>query len=281
MLATGGPGMFALHHGASPNPVPGHRRREGTRMTRCYVLLPAVLGLAWPLVGCAARQFVREEIARSEAGLRPALDRLASDLRAHQAGVRELSIKMAQVERTAEEAGRRSIEALGQADVAAGTTADAVDQVSAASARADAARALAERALDDAERTSQRLTRLWRDRSRYSVVDAIVLRFGVDAWTLDDQARMVALDVARRLRENPELLVQLEGYTDGVGAWPHNLRLSQLRAEAVVRFLVEQGIEAHRLHAIGLGTVRPVSDNGTHEGRRQNRRVVVRLLDPS
>src|SRR5574342_98567 len=88
MLARGGPGMFALHHGASPNPVPGHRRREGTRMTRCYVLLPAVLGLASPLVGCAARQFVREEIARGEAGLRPALDRLASDLRTGRRGPR-------------------------------------------------------------------------------------------------------------------------------------------------------------------------------------------------
>ncbi len=65
------------------------------------------------------------------------------------------------------------------------------------------------------------------------------------------------------------------------GAGPHNLRLSQLRADAVVLFLAAQGVEPHRLQAIGLGTARPVADNGTVEGRRQNRRVVVRLLDPS
>jgi outer membrane protein OmpA-like peptidoglycan-associated protein len=60
----------------------------------------------------------------------------------------------------------------------------------------------------------------------------------------------------------------------------HNLRISQLRAETVGRFLAEQGVETHRLQAIGMGTARPIADNATVEGRRQNRRVVVRLLDP-
>jgi outer membrane protein OmpA-like peptidoglycan-associated protein len=148
-------------------------------------------------------------------------------------------------------------------------------------ARADDARTLADRSLTEAHRTDERLTWLWTRRARPSVVGALVLRFGADQWMLDAQAEKVARDLVDRLRENPALVVQVEGYADALGAPPHNLRLSQLRAEAVVRFLLAQGVELHRLRAIGLGATRPVADNSTLEGRRQNRRAVVRVLDPS
>jgi len=250
-------------------------------MTRCLLLLSALLGLTSPLSGCATRQFVRGEVERKEATLRPTVDRLALDLQEHRTGVRELTVMAAETARFAEDATRGAIEALGVADSAAGRAADVVDRVTVALTQADEANAVAEQALDEAERTSERLTRLWNGRAGPPVVEAIVLRFGVGEWALDDQARATALEVINRLRENPALVVQLEGYSDGVGAQPHNLRLSQRRAEAVGRFLVEHGIETHRLRAIGLGAGRPVADNGTQEGRRQNRRVVVRLLGPS
>jgi outer membrane protein OmpA-like peptidoglycan-associated protein len=250
-------------------------------MTRCCFVLFAVLGLASSLPGCATREFVRGEIARSEAVLGPAVDRLAGDLQQHRAGVREVAVRATEVNRSGVEATLHAIEALGMADVAAGRATDALDHANVALTRAEEATALADRSLVEAERTAQRLSRLWRNRATPSVIEAIVLRFGVDDWTLDEQARAVALDVARRLQENPALVVQLEGYSDGMGTEPHNLRLSQLRADAVVLFLAAQGVESHRIQAIGLGTARPVADNGTQAGRRQNRRVVVRLLDPS
>jgi outer membrane protein OmpA-like peptidoglycan-associated protein len=250
------------------------------RMTRWFVLL-SVLGLTSSLPGCATREFVRGEIARSEAVLRPAVDRLAGEFREHRIAVWELGVQTAAVDRLEEEATRAAIEALGVADVAAGRAADAVDHATLALARADEAGTRAEQAVAEADQTARRLVQLWSARSKLAVVEAIVLRFGVDEWALDDRARAAALEIAKRLRENPSLVVQLEGYADGAGAPPHNLRLSQLRAEAVGRFLAEQGVETHRLQVIGLGTARPVADNGTQEGRRQNRRVVLRLLEPS
>ena len=253
----------------------------GMPMTRWFFLLSAVLGLASSLPGCATREFVRGEIARGEAALRPAVDRLTGDLREHRTAVRELDVQAAEVDRLEEEATRAAIEALGVADVAAGRAADAVEHATVALARADEAGTRAEQAVAEVDRTARRLVQLWNARSKLAVVEAVVLRFGVDEWVLDDPARAAALDVVKRLRENPALVVQLEGYADGAGAPPYNLRLSQLRAEAVGRFLAEQGVETHRLQAIGLGTARPVADNGTQEGRRQNRRVVLRLLDPS
>jgi outer membrane protein OmpA-like peptidoglycan-associated protein len=248
-------------------------------MTQCRFGLAAVLALS--LTGCATRQFVRAEIARSEVTLRPAVERLASDLEEHLVEVRAMAVQTAKVRRGGEEVTRAAIEALGMADVAAGRAADAVKQATIALERADEAGVAGEQALAAAEGTAERLARLWRGRARLSVVDAIVLRFRVDEWLLDDPARAALLDIVRRLQENPTLVVELEGYADSAGAPPHNLRLSQLRAEAVGRFLVEQGVETHRLQAIGLGTARPIADNATADGRRQNRRVVLRLLDPS
>jgi len=244
---------------------------KGVSMTRCRSVLAAAFALS--LTGCATRQFVQTEITRSENALRPAIEQLADDLREHQAEVRNIAAQVADGRRDGEEATRAAIEALGMADVAAGRAADAVEHATVAQRRADEAVAAA-------DATAERLTRLWRARARLSVVEAIVLPFRVDEWTLGDQARATLVDIARRLQENPALVVELEGYADSAGVPTHNLRISQLRAETVGRFLAEQGVETHRLQAIGMGTARPIADNATVEGRRQNRRVVVRLLDP-
>jgi outer membrane protein OmpA-like peptidoglycan-associated protein len=247
-------------------------------VTRCLFLLPAVLGLASPLAGCATRHFVRDEIGRSEAALRPAVDRLVGDLQEYRTGVREFAVMVAEASWVTEKATRGAIEALGLADAAAGRAADAVDHAILAQTRADQASALAAWALLETQRTAQRLAEA---RASLSVVEVIVLHFEFDAWALDRQARTAMLDVASRLRENPALSVQMEGHADSLGAPPYNLHLSQLRAESVRRFLVELGIETRRLQAIGLGTARPVADNAIREGRRQNRRVIVRLFAPS
>jgi outer membrane protein OmpA-like peptidoglycan-associated protein len=248
-------------------------------MNRSPFALAVILAVSF--AGCASRQFVREEITRGESAVRPAVDRAARDLERSQIETRVIAAQVRDVRRQGDEAIRGSIEALGLADVSAGRAADAVDHATIALARADEALAAAEQALVKVDETAERLVRLWRGQGKRSVVESIVLRFRVDEWALDDQARVTLLDVTRRLRENPALVVELEGYADSVGASPYNLRLSPLRAEAVGRFLAEQGVETHRLDAIGLGAARPVADNATADGRRQNRRVVLRLLDPN
>lgn len=206
---------------------------------------------------------VEGEIAQREAALRPTVDRLASDFQEHRAWVREASGRVTEVGRAGVHATHGSIEALGLADVEAGKVIDALDHAAVARARAEDASALADRSVVDAERTAQRLSELWRSRaSTHAIIDAIELRFRVDEWTLDDPAHAIAIEVARRLRENPDLIVQLEGYADDTGAGPHNLVLSRLRADAVVLFLAAQGVEPHRLHAIGLGPRVPLPTTG-------------------
>ena len=82
-------------------------------------------------------------------------------------------------------------------------------------------------------------------------------------------------EVADMLQQHGDLRLRVEGHTDNTGSAAGNDRLSQQRAEAVRAFLVERGVSANRLVAVGLGAARPVADNGTEAGRQQNRRVVL------
>ncbi len=81
------------------------------------------------------------------------------------------------------------------------------------------------------------------------------------------------------LRENPDRKVLVEGHTDSRGSKAYNLKLSQKRAEAVKRALVERGIEPDRIIAKGYGEAYPVASNLTAAGRQQNRRVEIVILD--
>jgi OOP family OmpA-OmpF porin len=85
--------------------------------------------------------------------------------------------------------------------------------------------------------------------------------------------------VAARLRSLPTFSGVIEGHTDDVGSARSNQVLSLRRAEAVLDYLVAQGVDAGRLRAEGFGESRPEADNTTSEGRAQNRRVILRRTD--
>lgn len=73
--------------------------------------------------------------------------------------------------------------------------------------------------------------------------------------------------------------VRVEGHTDDVGGDARNLELSRTRAEAVVAYLTEQGIEGSRLAAEGFGSSRPIAPNLTRRGREANRRVEFHIVE--
>ena len=79
------------------------------------------------------------------------------------------------------------------------------------------------------------------------------------------------------LRENPAYRAEIQGHTDSTGSRAYNKKLSQRRARAVMKKLIELGVDPARLSAVGYGEDRPIADNSTREGRAKNRRVVARL----
>jgi OOP family OmpA-OmpF porin len=76
------------------------------------------------------------------------------------------------------------------------------------------------------------------------------------------------------LKKHPEATCEIGGHTDNVGSAADNKTLSQARADAVRKALVERfGIDGKRLTAVGYGPDRPIADNATPEGRQKNRRI--------
>jgi outer membrane protein OmpA-like peptidoglycan-associated protein len=94
--------------------------------------------------------------------------------------------------------------------------------------------------------------------------------------TLSPSARVALGQVADALIAQPtETKIRIEGHTDDRGADTANQTLSQARADAVRGFLIERGMPADRVEAVGKGESAPIAGNDTSEGRATNRRVEV------
>ena len=87
---------------------------------------------------------------------------------------------------------------------------------------------------------------------------------------LDEAARL--LDAHREVRN-----IEIAGHADDTGTPDWNLQLSRRRAEAVVKYLIEKGVDKRRLRAVGYGDTRPIGDDRTDEGRAKNRRVEMHV----
>lgn len=87
--------------------------------------------------------------------------------------------------------------------------------------------------------------------------------------------------VATELAEFPKVNVEVQGHTDATGVPAANLKLSQARAETVVKYLIGKGVDASRLTAKGYGKDKPIASNKTKDGRALNRRVELKWVDPS
>jgi len=92
-------------------------------------------------------------------------------------------------------------------------------------------------------------------------------------------SRQVLNKVVETLRLNPELKLEVAGYTDNRGKRSYNVRLSQQRADSVRNYLITQGITSERLEAKGYGPADAIADNGTEDGRATNRRVTLHIIE--
>jgi outer membrane protein OmpA-like peptidoglycan-associated protein len=116
--------------------------------------------------------------------------------------------------------------------------------------------------------------------ARPKLPNRIDLHFDTGSVTLQPESRQQLDALAVAMAANPDVQARVEGYTDNVGRPARNLQLSQKRAKIVIAELVDKGVGANRLTGQGYGEQNPIADNGTSEGRAQNRHVAVVVIQP-
>jgi len=100
-----------------------------------------------------------------------------------------------------------------------------------------------------------------------------------------DQAKFTAAgqtvidEVVKLLKEREELRIEIAGHTDAAGSSDYNMKLSQRRARAVLKYLSNNGIDTSHYIVVGYGELKPIADNSTENGRQRNRRVVLKLRE--
>jgi outer membrane protein OmpA-like peptidoglycan-associated protein len=99
--------------------------------------------------------------------------------------------------------------------------------------------------------------------------------FDVDKYNLKTEAQSNLQNLAASLQKNPETNVIIIGHTDNTGSAAHNIDLSIKRADAVKNYIALANVDPNRLSVQGKGDTEPIADNGTPEGRAQNRRVEI------
>jgi OOP family OmpA-OmpF porin len=104
------------------------------------------------------------------------------------------------------------------------------------------------------------------------------VNFKTNSAELLPESYPVLEQAVQTLKDNPEVKVEIQGYTDNVGNPKANKTLSLERANGVKNYLVKEGIEGSRLTAVGFGSKNPVAKNTTEIGRAQNRRIEFKVI---
>ncbi|HOC42080.1 MAG TPA: OmpA family protein [Thermoanaerobaculales bacterium] len=204
------------------------------------VVLLVVVGVA--LTGCATKKFVNEQVAASEKVTATKIGEVQTSVEANQKAVSDLQAKDADLQK--------------QISTLSDTAKDALK-------RAEEAGVLAKGDF------------LWE-----TVLTDENVKFGFNKAELSPEAK-AALDAfaAKVKADNKNVYVEIQGHTDNVGSEKVNLKLGYDRAESVMHYLqMQHGFPLHRMNVTSYGEYKPIVDNATKEGRAQNRRVAIVVL---
>ncbi|MGH9671853.1 MAG: OmpA family protein [Bryobacteraceae bacterium] len=243
-------------------------------------VLAATLIVATSLTGCASKKYVSTKVDPLERRL----EGLEKQNKTQDDSLGELGRDVSRSNERAATADSKAVAAgheATQAREAANRTGEEAKRASAtateASTAAGNARSLAERGLDKAGDVERRVEAM--DNFKLVTSEAVLFSFGSSRLTDDSKASLDTM--AATLGAKKRYVIEVQGFTDATGSAATNLELSRHRASAVTRYLTtKHNVPLHRIHMLGLGSDITAADNKTREGRKQNRRVEVKLFEP-
>jgi outer membrane protein OmpA-like peptidoglycan-associated protein len=223
-----------------------------------------------------AGQLVAEEVKFKDDDLR-----LSSAVEARvdpiETRLSEVETKLVQSEQNAQRLSGQVEEVSAIAKAARSAAKAAQDTGDAANAAAhDAARQGIEAAKESARAANERISAL----DEFETKSTASVRFALGSSALTTEAKEQLDGLAKAAKSEKGYMIEVTGFASSEGDAAANERLSQRRADAVVRYLTEaHEVPLRRLITpFGFGALHPVADNSTLEGRRQNRRVEVKIL---
>ena len=107
------------------------------------------------------------------------------------------------------------------------------------------------------------------------------IHFAFDSYVLSAEAKKAIDAVVQPLLEvNKNFFIELQGHTDGFGEEPYNFQLGLARARAVMGYLNQAyGLSLQRMNGFSCGELKPVADNDFEDGRAENRRVTLVVIE--
>lgn len=173
---------------------------------------------------------------------------------------------------------------LGQAETNAQRLSGQLEELAAISnaARggAKAAQDTADMAVSGVNATNKRIDQLVTSLDEYEPKRGITVNFKAGKYELSPEAKSTLDEIASQAKTERAYVIEITGYASAEGKADLNRRLSQQRADAVVRYLAENHMIPLRriVTPFGYGAAQPIADNTTRDGREQNRRVEVKIL---
>jgi len=230
--------------------------------------------------GCATKKYVAKTIAPVEARVTGTENKNAEQdktIASQGTEIQELDRDLSRTKEKLNDTDTKATQA-GQAAKVADQKADSAQQAAnGAQQTATTARSSA----DQAQQGVDRLGRTVESMNKFTMVKSETVLFGVNKDTLSPDAKTQLEDLAKQASTMDRFVVEVQGYTDKTGPASYNDMLSERRAQAVARFLAaEYKIPVRNISMLGEGYAQPVADDKTRDGRKQNRRVEVRLWVP-
>ncbi|HSR51116.1 MAG TPA: OmpA family protein [Acidobacteriota bacterium] len=246
------------------------RKKNFFRSAKQYSRDDLVLGLNVQVEGRGDRQghLRAKEIKFTQDDLEVA-EKIASRLQ-------PVEQRLGETNRSLDEARQR----LSQTEEQAQRLTDEIEEINEANQRVRddvrQAQDTADEALQGVRQADQRISSL----DQFAILRTLTIYFDAGSAQLSQEAQDELKTFSQAAQGEEGYLVEVVGYASADGNAAYNRRLSEQRAQAVRRFLTESGELPLRriISPYGFGENRPVADNSTREGRRQNRRVEVHLM---
>jgi outer membrane protein OmpA-like peptidoglycan-associated protein len=245
------------------------------------LMLSGAMVLTMVGTGCATKKYVAQTMAPVEARVATAETKNADQDKALTAQGEELTQLQTSLSRTNERVTDVTAAAQRASDAAGGAQRTADGAVTAAAGALTAANTGRDQAIARANEVERALSQKVDATMTLKMAGSETILFGLNQATLTDEAKSSLDTFAQGMSGKQRYIIEVEGFTDKTGSIDTNTALSQKRAEVVARYLItEHDIPLHMVTMMGSGYTDPVADDTTRDGRKQNRRVEVRLFAP-